>query len=297
MLDSNATALIESFQDTLWLENGLSQNTLDAYASDLKKFALWLYPKSLLITQPEDVSDYLAVQFRNGISARSSARLLSSFRRFFALLVRDGRIEANPCRNIDSPHIGRPLPGTLSEDDVELLLQVPDTSKPIGYRDRTMLEFLYATGVRVSELVGLKTNQINFRQGVVRIFGKGNKERLVPVGEIALSWISGYFDQYRNAILGDRQSDFLFISNRASAITRQAFWYRIKSYAEKAGINKSISPHTVRHAFATHLLNHGADLRVVQLLLGHTDLSTTQIYTHIARQRLKELHGEFHPRG
>ncbi len=297
MRDNSETALIESFQDSLWLESGLSQNTLNAYASDLKKFSLWLQPKSLLVTQPGDISEYLATQFREGISARSSARLLSSFRRFFGLLVRDGRLATNPCSNIDSPHIGRPLPGTISEGDVERLLKAPDTSKPIGFRDRTMLEFLYATGVRVSELVGLKSNQINFRQGIVRIIGKGNKDRLVPVGEISLSWINDYFNQSRCEILGDRQSDFVFISNRASPITRQAFWYRIKVYAEKAGIKKSISPHTVRHAFATHLLNHGADLRVVQLLLGHSDLSTTQIYTHIARQRLKDLHGEFHPRG
>jgi len=297
MRKDSATDLIELFQDTLWLEYGLSQNTLKAYGSDLKKFSLWLRPKGLLATEQEDISSYLALQFSKGMSARTSARLLSSFRRFFAVQERYGNVSANPCANIESPHIGRPLPSTLTETEVEQLLQAPNVSTPIGYRDRTMLEFLYATGLRVTELIGLTINQINFRQGMVRVTGKGNKDRLVPVGEDALTWLEGFLKEHRNHLLSKMQSDFVFISNRGLPITRQAFWYRIKRYAQEGGINKKISPHTVRHAFATHLLNHGADLRVVQLLLGHSDLSTTQIYTHVARQRLQNLHSEFHPRG
>ncbi|MGH8558111.1 MAG: site-specific tyrosine recombinase XerD [Methylococcales bacterium] len=289
--------LIESFQDTLWLENGLSDNTLKAYGSDLMLFSKWLEPKSLPSAGAEDISNYLALKFRKGCSARSGARLLSSLRRFFAHLVEKGLMTNNPCSNIDSPHIGRLLPQTLSEDDVEKLLTAPDTLTAMGNRDRTMLELLYATGLRVTELVTLTVNQLNFRQGVVRVVGKGNKERLVPVGEEALSWLLDYIENVRTVMLGERITDTLFVTNRACAMTRQAFWYRIKFHAKVAGIQKELSPHTLRHAFATHLLNHGADLRVVQLLLGHSDLSTTQIYTHIAQERLKELHTKFHPRG
>ena len=289
--------LIESFQDALWLEHGLSDNTLKAYASDLKLFSKWLGPKSMQTAGAEDISNYLALKFREGCSARSGARLLSSLRRFFSYLVEKGLVTSNPCANIDSPHIGRPLPRSLSENDVEHLLAAPDTSTSTGYRDRAMLELLYATGLRVTELVTLKVAQLNFRQGVVRVVGKGNKDRLVPIGEEALYWLRDYLANVRPAILGERLSDDLFVTNRASAMTRQAFWHRIKVYAETAGIRNTLSPHTLRHAFATHLLNHGADLRVVQLLLGHTDLSTTQIYTHIARERLKALHEKFHPRG
>jgi integrase/recombinase XerD len=289
--------LIESFQDSLWLENGLSDNTLKAYASDLACFARWLDPKSLLCAGTEDISNYLALRFREGCSARSGARLLSSLRRFFAHLVEKGLLTANPCAHIDSPHIGRLLPVSLSEADVEKLLAAPTTSTSNGYRDRTMLELLYATGLRVTELVTLTLAQLNFRQGVVRVVGKGNKDRLIPVGEEALSWLLTYVEDIRPIILGERATDFLFVTNRASAMTRQAFWHRIKFHAKTAGIQKHLSPHTLRHAFATHLLNHGADLRVVQLLLGHSNLSTTQIYTHIAQERLKELHATFHPRG
>lgn len=289
--------LIDSFQDTLWLENGLSDNTLKAYASDLVLFSRWLNSKSLLAAGTEDISSYLALKFREGCSARSGARLLSSLRRFFAHLVEKGLMTANPCSNIESPHIGRLLPTTLSEADVEKLLNAPATSTAMGLRDRAMLELLYATGLRVTELVTLTINQLNLRQGVVRIVGKGNKDRLVPVGEEALSWLIQYIENERRLMLGERISDFLFVTNRACAMTRQAFWYRIKFHAKVAGIHKELSPHTLRHAFATHLLNHGADLRVVQLLLGHSDLSTTQIYTHIAQERLKELHEKFHPRG
>ncbi|MCI0653538.1 MAG: site-specific tyrosine recombinase XerD [Methylococcaceae bacterium] len=289
--------LIEAFQDTLWLENGLSDNTLKAYASDLMLFSKWLYPKSLPGAGTEDISNYLALKFREGCSARSGARLLSSLRRFFAHLVEKGLVTNNPCGHIDSPHVGRLLPATLSEDDVETLLAAPDTSTAMGKRDRTMLELLYATGLRVTELVTLTVNQLNFRQGVVRVVGKGNKDRLIPVGEEALSWLLDYIENVRPVMLGERISDYLFVTNRDSAMTRQAFWHRIKFHAKVAGIRKELSPHTLRHAFATHLLNHGADLRVIQLLLGHNDLSTTQIYTHIAQGRLKELHTKFHPRG
>jgi len=289
--------LIESFQDTLWLENGLSRNTLKAYGSDLVLFSNWLSPKPLLSAGREDVSNYLAVKFRQGCSARSGARLLSSLKRFFSYLVQKGMLTANPCSKIDSPHIGKPLPVTLSEGEVDQLLAAPDASSAIGYRDRTMLELLYATGLRATELVTLKLGQLNFREGVVRVVGKGNKDRLVPIGEEALSWLDSYVREIRPTILGRRTAEYLFVTNRASGMTRQAFWHRIKFYANAAGIQKLLSPHTLRHAFATHLLNHGADLRVVQLLLGHSDLSTTQIYTHVAQERLKDLHQRFHPRG
>jgi len=222
---------------------------------------------------------------------------LSSLRRFYGYYIRENSIKVDPTALIESPHIGQPLPASLSEKDVELLLDAPEVTNVLGFRDRTMLEMLYATGLRVSELVNLKFEQISFRQGVVRIIGKGNKERLVPVGEEAMSWLESYMAQARKTILGERQCDYLFVTNRADSMTRQAFWHIIKRHAKKAGISKELSPHTLRHAFATHLLNHGADLRVVQLLLGHSDLSTTQIYTHIARERLKELHSKYHPRG
>jgi integrase/recombinase XerD len=289
--------LIESFQDTLWLENGLSRNTLKAYGSDLVLFSNWLAPKPLASAGRGDVSNYLAVKFRQGCSARSGARLLSSLKRFFSYLVQTGMLTENPCSKIDSPHIGKPLPVTLSEGEVDQLLAAPDASSAIGYRDRTMLELLYATGLRATELVTLKRGQLNFREGVVRVVGKGNKDRLVPIGEEALSWLDSYVREIRPKILGERAAEYLFVTNRASGMTRQAFWHRIKFYANAAGIQKLLSPHTLRHAFATHLLNHGADLRVVQLLLGHSDLSTTQIYTHVAQERLKDLHQRFHPRG
>jgi integrase/recombinase XerD len=218
-------------------------------------------------------------------------------RRFYGYLLREGEISVDPTQLIDAPRLGRTLPDSLSEADVELLLNAPEINDKLGFRDRTMLEMLYATGLRVSELVELKFGQINFRQGCVRIVGKGDKERLVPVGAEAMDWAERYLQGIRQAILGNRQSDYLFVTSRGSCMTRQAFWHIIKRYAQLAGIDKHLSPHTLRHAFATHLLNHGADLRVVQLLLGHSDLSTTQIYTHIAQQRLKALHTQHHPRG
>ena len=292
-----AIALIDQFLDAVWVEQGLSENTLSAYSSDLRIFAKWLKDKSMLEVDTGDLSKFLASRYQAGIGNRSSARILSSLRRFYGYYIRENRITIDPTALIESPHIGRPLPISLSEHDVELLLNAPEVTNAHGYRDKAMLEMLYATGLRVSELVGLKFEQISFRQGVVRIIGKGNKERLVPVGEEAMSWLEGYMSQARKTLLGERQCDYLFVTNRADGMTRQAFWHIIKRHAKKAGINKELSPHTLRHAFATHLLNHGADLRVVQLLLGHADLSTTQIYTHIARERLKELHSKYHPRG
>jgi integrase/recombinase XerD len=292
-----STELIEQFLDAAWVEQGLSENTLSAYSSDLRIFAKWLKDKSLLEVDTGDLSGFLASRYKEGIGNRSSARILSSLRRFYGYFIRENRITIDPTALIESPHIGRSLPVSLSEHDVELLLNAPEVTNRQGFRDKTMLEMLYATGLRVSELVGLKFEQISFRQGVVRIIGKGNKERLVPVGEEAMSWLEAYMTQARKTTLGERQSDYLFVTNRADGMTRQAFWHIIKRHAKKAGINKELSPHTLRHAFATHLLNHGADLRVVQLLLGHADLSTTQIYTHIARERLKDLHSKFHPRG
>ncbi|MGZ8142761.1 MAG: site-specific tyrosine recombinase XerD [Methylosarcina sp.] len=293
----NAESLIEQFLDALWVEQGLSENTLSAYGSDLRIFAKWLRGKSMLEVDGGELSKFLASRFDEGIGNRSTARILSSLRRFYGYYIRENGISIDPTALIESPHLGRPLPGSLSEKDVELLLNAPEITNPLGFRDKTMLETLYATGLRVSELVNLKFEQISFRQGVVRIIGKGSKERLVPVGEVAMSWLESYIAQPRQALLGERPCDYLFVTNRAESMTRQAFWHIIKRHAKKAGIIKELSPHTLRHAFATHLLNHGADLRVVQLLLGHSDLSTTQIYTHIARERLKDLHSKYHPRG
>lgn len=293
----NAESLIEQFLDALWVEHGLSENTLSAYGSDLRIFAKWLGTKPILEVNGSLLSKFLASRFDEGVGSRSTARILSSLRRFYGYYARENGICVDPTALIESPHLGRPLPGSLSESDVELLLGAPEISSALGYRDKTMLETLYATGLRVSELVYLKFEQISFRQGVVRILGKGSKERLVPVGEVAMAWLEGYIAQPRQSLLGERPCDYLFVTNRAEPMTRQAFWHIIKRHAKKAGITKDLSPHTLRHAFATHLLNHGADLRVVQLLLGHSDLSTTQIYTHIARERLKDLHSKYHPRG
>lgn len=288
---------IDLFLDSIWVESGLSENTLSAYGSDLKLFALWLKNKPLVRVEERDIALFLDSRYKEGIGARSSARILSSLKRFFGYLHREGGIETDPTLLIEAPHIGRVLPDSLSETDVDLLINAPEITDDLGFRDKVMLELLYATGLRVSELIGLKFEQVNFRQGFVRVMGKGGKERLVPVGEQAMEWMTQYMAGSRIGILAERQCDFLFVTKRGSGMTRQAFWYIIKRYAKKAGIKKTLSPHTIRHAFATHLLNHGADLRVVQLLLGHSDLSTTQIYTHVAQERLKQLHAEFHPRG
>ena len=297
-------AIVEQFLDDTWMEQGLSDNTLSAYRTDLRNFHQWLSQQQgheseqyLLSCQREDIQRYLGELQQREISPRSQARLLSSLRRFYAYLLRQKKIETDPVALIESPRLGRPLPDSLSEEDVDKLLQAPDTSTELGMRDRVLLEVLYATGLRVSELVGLSLPQLNSREGLVRITGKGNKERLVPLGEEALQWLEKYLLDARPALLGNKQSDAVFITNRGAAMTRQAFWYRLKHYAVQAGIESHLSPHTLRHAFATHLLNHGADLRVVQMLLGHSSLSTTQIYTHIAQARLQELHRQFHPRG
>jgi len=289
--------LIDRFIDALWMEQGLSENTLIAYRSDLVIFSRWLEQRKLdlLRASRADVLAFLASLVNGPVS--TSVRRLSSLRRFYQYQIREGRREDDPCARIDSPHIGRPLPVSLTENEVVTLINAPDIESPLGLRDRTMLEVLYATGVRVSELVSLQHSQINLRQGVLRIVGKGDKERLVPLGEEALEWIGKFIGNARSVILQGRTSNVLFPTRRGTAMTRQAFWYAIKRYALQVDIRTPLSPHTLRHAFATHLLNHGADLRVVQMLLGHSSISTTQIYTHVARQRLQELHAKHHPRG
>ncbi len=294
---SDKQTVIDQFLDALWLERGLSENTLSAYRSDLYSYTDWLASASrdLLQSRPEDILAYLATL--TGKSSRTSARRLSSLRRFFQYLAREGRISHDPCARIAAPRIGRPLPKSLTEEEVESLLDAPDTATAVGQRDRAMLEVLYATGLRVSELVGLQLAQVNLRQGVLRVIGKGNKERLVPLGEEASDWVEKFIRQGRAELLQEPPVDVLFPSRRGRMMTRQTFWHAIKRHAVRAGISKTLSPHVVRHAFATHLLNHGADLRVVQMLLGHSDISTTQIYTHVARERLKNLHAEHHPRG
>jgi integrase/recombinase XerD len=292
--------VLDAFCDALWLEDGLSRNSLDSYRRDLRIFSEWLADarkKSLLQAEHSDLLAYLAKRFQNDIKPRSAARLLSSLKRFYRYLYREGQISADPSLQIDSPKLPRGLPGVLTEDDVQALIMAPDERTARGVRDRAMLETLYASGLRVSELVSLTVQQLNQNAGVLRVLGKGAKERLVPVGEEALDWIRRYLAGARPALLGARSSDALFVTTRAQAMTRQAFWNLIKRYAVAAGIRKKVSPHTLRHAFATHLLNHGADLRAVQMLLGHTDISTTQIYTHVARERLKDLHAKHHPRG
>lgn len=290
---------INVFIDTLWMENGLSQNTLNAYRTDLTGLSVFLADKNVVLDAATqvDLLDYLTLRIEAGAKPRSSARLLSSIKRFYQYLIRETQINADPSARIEAPKLGRSLPDTLTEQEVEKLLDTVDTSHPEGLRDRTMFEVLYATGLRVSELVGLTVDQVNMRQGVLRIFGKGNKERLVPLGEIALDWLEQYMQESRVVILKKRVSNAMFPSRKSDSMSRQAFWYIIKRYAKQAGIKTALSPHTLRHAFATHILNHGADLRVVQMLLGHSDLSTTQIYTHVAQERLKTLHAKHHPRG
>ena len=292
--------IIERFCDAIWLQEGLSANTFDAYRRDLEGLSRWLLPRGtvLMTASRGDLLDYLAGCVGKGARPRTTARLLSSLRRFYGYLVREERIKTDPTVLIDSPKIGRPLPKSLSEEQVEKLLQSPDVATHYGLRDRAMLETLYATGLRVSELVGLTLSQVSLTQGVVRVIGKGDKERLVPMGEEAISWISRYLAEGRPRLVRSRSTDALFATARGGPMTRQAFWHNLKVHTRTAGIEpKKLSPHTLRHAFATHLLNHGADLRVVQMLLGHADLSTTQIYTHVAQARLKSLHEAHHPRG
>ncbi len=297
---SNCANEIDAFLDILWSERGLSRNTLAAYGRDLNAFAVWLEKNNRQLNQASssDLQGYIAYRGKAGAKASSMARVLSSLRRYYRYQVREGRLQEDPSALIDSPSLGRPLPDSLSESQVDALLEAPDINDPVGLRDRAMLELLYATGLRVSELVSLEHSQISLQQGIVRVMGKGNKERLVPMGDEAVSWIEQYKIEARPDLMkGHQLCSQLFVTRRGSGMTRQAFWYLVKRYALQVGISQTISPHTLRHAFATHLLNHGADLRVVQLLLGHSDLSTTQIYTHVAKARLQNLHREHHPRG
>ncbi|MEE8426720.1 MAG: site-specific tyrosine recombinase XerD [Woeseiaceae bacterium] len=296
---ARSAELVDRFLDAIWMERGLSPNTLGAYRADLMTLGRGLSVgcKSIDMADKADLLAFIAHRVENGAKPRSTARQLSSFRRFFRYIMREGLRDNDPTTDIEMPRIGRSLPQTLSEEEVDSLLNAPNTDEPLGHRDRAMLEVLYATGLRVTELINLKQSQINFNQGVLRIIGKGDRERLIPLGEEAQRWLKNFIDGPRMEILLERQTDYLFPTRRGDRMTRQAFWHIIKRYAKKSGIRKKMSPHSLRHAFATHLLNRGADLRVVQLLLGHSDLSTTQIYTHVARERLKDLHGEHHPRG
>jgi len=291
--------LVDQFLDAIWAERGLSRNTLQSYRYDLGRLAEQqrIAGRDLIAASREDLLHFLAVQLRAGRSPRSLSRYLSGFRQFYRWLLREGRIPEDPTALIESPKLGRGLPKALSEQRVTALLEAPPVEKPLGLRDRTMLELMYASGLRVSELVGLELASLNLNQGVVRIMGKGGKERLVPLGEEAMSWLQRYLREARPELMGGQSSPLVFVTARKGGMTRQAFWYAIRKYALAAGIGQAVSPHMLRHSFATHLLNHGADLRVVQLLLGHSDLSTTQIYTHIAREGLKQLHSKHHPRG
>ena len=291
-----AASAVDAYIDAVWLERGLSENTLAAYRCDLNQLARWL-GKDLRAASEADLLGYLADRYARGYRTSSAARLISSVKGFYRHLAESGHIGIDPSAHLQQPKMGRRLPGSLSEDEVRSLLAAPDLENPLGLRDRAMLEVLYASGLRISELVGLTANAVNVRQGVVRVIGKGGKERLVPMGQEAMRWIARYLADGRGELRGSAETAALFPSNRGAHMTRQNFWYAIKRYAVKAGITRNISPHTLRHAFATHLLNHGADLRAVQMMLGHADLSTTQIYTHIAQARLKHLHRTHHPRG
>ncbi len=291
--------VLEAYLDAIWMEKGLSDNTLQSYRRDLAALAGWLAGQggSLLGASAAQLQSYLAWRHGQGFSSRSSARFLSCARGFYRHQLREGRLTESPLARVDNPKLPRGLPKLLTEAEVEALLMAPNPDDPLGLRDRAMLELLYACGLRVSELVELTMPQVNLRQGVVRVMGKGSKERLVPMGEEANAWLVRYLREARPVLLHNCPGETVFPSQRARAMTRQTFWHRIKHWAQVAGIDKPLSPHTLRHAFATHLLNHGADLRVVQLLLGHSDLSTTQIYTHVARARMKAQHAQHHPRG
>lgn len=293
--------LLDEFCDSLWLEDGLSRNTLESYRRDLDKFAAWLQQQrqaTILEATHADIQGFLAhLVGTEKARATSTSRAISSLKRLFRYLLRQNRVSVDPTLQIATPKLPRSLPKSLTEQDVELLLDAPDVQTPLGLRDRAMLEVLYATGLRVSELVTLTVAQVSLDMGVVRVMGKGSKERLVPLGEEALDWIRRYLAEGRPVLLAGKLCDALFVTHRGAGMTRQMFWYLIKKHAKHGGLHKPLSPHTLRHAFATHLLNHGADLRVVQMLLGHSDISTTQIYTHVARERLKQLHAQHHPRG
>jgi integrase/recombinase XerD len=300
-MNARDAALLDEFCDQLWLEDGLAKNTLESYRRDLALFAGWLGGRggALDSAAEAEVLGYLAFRHQGAKRVRAStqARLASSLKRFYRYLVRANRIAADPTLRLEPPKRAPRFPKTLTEADVEALLAAPDVESPLGLRDRAMLELLYATGLRVSELVRLKRGEVSLDMGVVRVFGKGSKERLVPLGEEAAAWLTRYQRETRPALLRGRGAEAVFVTARGAGMTRQAFWHLLRRYAARAIPGKHLSPHTLRHAFATHLLNHGADLRVVQLLLGHADISTTQIYTHVARERLKALHQKHHPRG
>ena len=304
-MNADNAALLDAFCDAIWLEDGLAKNTLESYRRDLRLLAEWLEKQgyaSLLTVAEADLSRYFAWRHsqrgrKRGIRSSTQARLHSSIKRFYRYFVRERRIAADPTLKLDPPRKPPRFPKTLSEAEVEALLTEPNPETRHGLRDRAMLEVLYASGLRASELTRLKLAEVSFDMGVVRIFGKGSKERLVPLGEEAFAWLERYLKEARPALLKKRTSEYVFITARGAPMTRQAFWFLIKKRAASAIPGKALSPHTLRHAFATHLLNHGADLRVVQLLLGHADISTTQIYTHVARERLKTLHAKHHPRG
>lgn len=289
---------IDEFLDQMWAEKGLSDNTLSAYRRDLETLSIWACASGLSFESftSGDVQAYLGVRMSKKLSARSTARFLSCLRSFYTYMLREGLVSENPTDLVENPKLGKPLPKALSEHDVARLLSAPDGKDPLALRDKAMLELLYACGLRVTELVSLTVDQINLRQGVLRVVGKGNKDRLVPLGELAEQALTVYFKQGRALLLGTKGGDIVFPSQRGTAMTRQTFWHRIKYWAKQAGVEAHLSPHTLRHAFATHLLNHGADLRAVQMLLGHSSVSTTQIYTHVAQERLKNLHAQHHPR-
>ncbi len=289
---------IDQFIDHAWLTRGLSRNTLEAYRRDLDALNAWLKGREFTEVSSSQLLRYLSDRHKQGVSARTSARELSTFRSFFGWMTRENLLEEDPTTGVPLPKIGRHLPATLSEIEVQRLLDAPDIETARGLRDRAMIELMYATGLRVSELVGLKLTSLNLRQGVVRVdSGKGDKDRLVPIGELALDWLQKYLADGREMLLRACESEALFPGRQGQFMTRQTFWHAIKRYALTAGIEHKLSPHVLRHAFATHLLNHGADLRSVQMMLGHSDLSTTQIYTHVAATRLKSIHEHHHPRG
>ncbi|MFA7268022.1 MAG: site-specific tyrosine recombinase XerD [Sterolibacterium sp.] len=297
------SALLDQFCDNLWLEDGLAKNTLSAYRSDLAQFAGWLAENdtALIDVVAQHIKDYLAHLYLRPAGQQpkpaSQRRLHAALRRFYRFLLAQGKIAQDPLINIEQPPMPQRFPHTLSEADVEKLLAAPDVARPVGLRDRAMLELLYACGLRVSELTGLKMFEVSLDDGVLRVRGKGDKVRLVPLGEFAVEWLSRYQQEARPALLKQQSCDEIFVTARGTKLSRQMFWALIKRYGLLAGIAKPLSPHVLRHAFATHLINHGADLRVVQMLLGHADISTTQIYTHVARERLKQLHSKHHPRG
>ena len=299
MSDSDRLVL-DAFIDNIWIEKGLSKNTLESYRSDLEQFSNWLKTKDLSFskTAKKDILSYLSFLFKSGLGSKTVARKLSSLKSFFRYLVFKSIIQVDPSNDIETPKLLKSIPKSISEKEIEKLLDAPDEKTDIGLRDKTMIETLYSCGLRISELTNLELLNLNLRQGVIRVIGKGQKERLVPMGDQLISLLENYLVSTRKNYLKKKNSDFLFLSSRGQKMTRQSFWHRIKYYCINCGFEpEKISPHVLRHAFATHLLNNGADLRVVQLLLGHSDLNTTQIYTEVARQRLKRLHTEHHPRG